>query len=168
MVIYIYCISDTRYMNKSYNGRLLAPWSGLTMYTVPEFMCTAMSKGNRRGAFLTCLQCNHRSNCGWLNKNFKLYVNSYREFWLKSIQAHLIIKKLWNLAVNLHPLYIVSRLQRFEKDIINTICPRSSYPIYTVTYYIKWVTTSWTHGILGLNFKLSWRWENNLTKYISR
>ena len=23
---------------------------------------------------------------------------------------------------------------------------RSSYPIYIVTYYIKWVTTSWTDG----------------------
>ena len=26
----------------------------------------------------------------------------------------------------------------------STICPRSSDPIYIVTYYIKWVTTSWT------------------------
>ena len=27
------------------------------------------------------------------------------------------------------------------------MCPRSSEPFYTVTYYIKWVTTSWTDGI---------------------
>ena len=27
-----------------------------------------------------------------------------------------------------------------------TISPRSSYPIYKVTCYIKWVTTSWTHS----------------------
>ena len=26
-----------------------------------------------------------------------------------------------------------------------TICPRSSDPFYIVTYFIKWVTTSWTH-----------------------
>ena len=24
-----------------------------------------------------------------------------------------------------------------------TMCPRSSDPFYKVTYYIKWVTTSW-------------------------
>ena len=28
-----------------------------------------------------------------------------------------------------------------------TVCPRSSDPFYVVTYYIKWVTTSWTYSI---------------------
>ena len=28
----------------------------------------------------------------------------------------------------------------------NTACSRSSAPFYTVTYYIKWVTTSWIDG----------------------
>ena len=28
----------------------------------------------------------------------------------------------------------------------STICPRSSDPFCIVTYYIKWVTTSWTDG----------------------
>ena len=27
------------------------------------------------------------------------------------------------------------------------MCPGSSDPFYVVTYYIKWVTTSWTYGI---------------------
>ena len=27
-----------------------------------------------------------------------------------------------------------------------TVCPRSSDPFYIVTYYIKWVTDSWTDG----------------------
>ena len=27
----------------------------------------------------------------------------------------------------------------------DTICPRSSNPCYIVTYYINWVTTSWTY-----------------------
>ena len=27
-----------------------------------------------------------------------------------------------------------------------TICPRSSDPIYILSYYIKWVTTSWTQS----------------------
>ena len=29
---------------------------------------------------------------------------------------------------------------------LTTVCPRSSDPFYTVTYYIEWVTTSWTDG----------------------
>ena len=28
-----------------------------------------------------------------------------------------------------------------------TVCQRSSDPFYVVTYYIKWVTTSWTYSI---------------------
>ena len=29
----------------------------------------------------------------------------------------------------------------------HTVCPRSSYPFYVVSYYIKWVTTSWTDSM---------------------
>ena len=32
-------------------------------------------------------------------------------------------------------------------DTDNTVCPRSSDPFYIVSYYIKWVTTSWTYSI---------------------
>ena len=32
------------------------------------------------------------------------------------------------------------------EGVIITVCPRSSDPFYVVTYYIKWVTTSWTHS----------------------
>ena len=28
-----------------------------------------------------------------------------------------------------------------------TVCPKNSDPFYIVTYYIKWVTTSWIDGI---------------------
>ena len=34
------------------------------------------------------------------------------------------------------------------QDLSSTICPRSSDPSNIVTYYIKWVTTSWTDSIL--------------------
>ena len=30
--------------------------------------------------------------------------------------------------------------------IHDTVCPGSSDPFYTVSYYIKWATTSWTHS----------------------
>ena len=32
----------------------------------------------------------------------------------------------------------------------NTGCPRSSDPFYIVTYYIIWVTTSWTDGMMSI------------------
>ena len=32
--------------------------------------------------------------------------------------------------------------------LILTVCQGISDPIYIVTYYIKWVTTSWTDGTL--------------------
>mgnify|MGYP007023201260 CR=1 FL=1 len=31
---------------------------------------------------------------------------------------------------------------------MGTVCPRSSYPFYLVSYYMKWVTTSWTFSSL--------------------
>ena len=32
------------------------------------------------------------------------------------------------------------------KHITGTVCPASSDPFYIIPYYIKWVTTSWTHS----------------------
>ena len=29
----------------------------------------------------------------------------------------------------------------------HTVCPRSSDPFYTISYCVKWITTSWTHSI---------------------
>ena len=34
----------------------------------------------------------------------------------------------------------------YNYDDIGTIYPRSSDPSYIVSYYIKWVTTFWTHS----------------------
>ena len=28
-----------------------------------------------------------------------------------------------------------------------TVCPKSSDPFYMISYYIKWVTTSWTYSM---------------------
>jgi len=32
------------------------------------------------------------------------------------------------------------------------MCPRSSDPFYILSYYIKWVTTSWTHSTLSISY----------------
>ena len=65
-----------------------------------------------------------------------------------------------------------------------TVCPGSSYPFYIVSYYIKWVTTSWAHStnnklwILQKKVKLSWHhkihtimiknYTHNMIKYITQ
>ena len=33
----------------------------------------------------------------------------------------------------------------------DTICPRNSDQFYVVTYYLKWVTTSWTYSMIDLH-----------------
>ena len=38
--------------------------------------------------------------------------------------------------------------------IQDTVCPRSSDSFYVVTYYIKWVTTSWTYSIYHDDLRL--------------
>ena len=37
-----------------------------------------------------------------------------------------------------------------------TMCPRSSDPFYIVTYYMKWITTSWTYSMDGPPSLFSW------------
>ena len=43
---------------------------------------------------------------------------------------------------------------------VATVCPRSSDPFYIITYYMKWVTTSWTDmlDIYRYIFQESWIW----------
>ena len=48
-----------------------------------------------------------------------------------------------NLAAALPPLF---SYLGYSINTCCTICPRSSYPFYIVTYCIKWVTTSWTYS----------------------
>ena len=47
-----------------------------------------------------------------------------------------------------------AKLKRLGKacNYAYTVCPRSSDQFYVVTYYIKWVTTSWTHSIIRVLF----------------
>ena len=42
-----------------------------------------------------------------------------------------------------------SRMEEKVKSHLNNtmLCPISSNPFYIVSYYIKWVTTSWTHSM---------------------
>ena len=47
-------------------------------------------------------------------------------------------------------IYNDSNFYNYIENIPNnepSVCPRSSDPFYVVTYYLKWVTTSWTYSI---------------------
>ena len=44
-----------------------------------------------------------------------------------------------------------------------TACPRSSDPFYLLSYYIKWVTTSWTYSIIKIGVKWMKLSSNRLT-----
>ena len=48
-------------------------------------------------------------------------------------------------------LYRGNTAKKIEEQ--GTICQGSSDPFYIVSYYIKWVTTSWTHSTLSLLVK---------------
>ena len=53
---------------------------------------------------------------------------------------HFVEEKLgYKINVFLFKIFSISKK-------VDSICPRSSYPSYIVTYYIKWVTTSWIYG----------------------
>ena len=56
------------------------------------------------------------------------------------------------------------------------MCPRSRDPFYKVTYYINWVTPSWTHSIcnipnifIELDFEImltpevNWHWQSPMS-----
>ena len=42
---------------------------------------------------------------------------------------------------------IYKKYSKLFREIHITVCPESSDPFYVVTYYIKWVTTSWTKSM---------------------
>ena len=70
-----------------------------------------------------------------------------------------IIKGKLNLLKSLCPFFFTllstPSLETIVAGIYITICPGSRDPFYTVSYYIKWVTTSWTHSI-NAKKKFSW------------
>ena len=60
-------------------------------------------------------------------------------------------KKCWSIQVSPKSgsdIHVKKKVKPL-KNHINSVCPGSSDPFYIVTYYIKWVTTSWTHSSLS-------------------
>ena len=55
--------------------------------------------------------------------------------------SHHALIRSYRYKINQYFLIVEKKTKKKKK---NTIRPRSSDPIYVVTYCIKWVTTSWT------------------------
>ena len=66
----------------------------------------------------------------WLYSSWK--IACFSKFWSRLLCTMFKISKIYNV----HPIPL----------LIYTVCPRSNCPFYIVRYYIKWVTTSWTHS----------------------
>ena len=45
------------------------------------------------------------------------------------------------------------------------VCPRSSYPIYIASYYIKWLTISWTYNNPGIFVEYTGNKEQGVSLY---
>ena len=56
---------------------------------------------------------------------------------------------------------VIVELARFK----HTACPKSIDPFYTVTYFLKWVTTSWTDGNANVQSLKLISFESFLWKY---
>ena len=106
----------------------------------------------------TCTTCSalpsNISIVFWLLLNIFFFVHrptnkdiSISKDWnLREIYAFIMLYKLL-LRVKHGIRNRVKTRTSFCQSAVYTVCPRSSDPFYTVSYFIKWVTTSWTCSI---------------------
>ena len=70
----------------------------------------------------------------------------------------------WELYCLEHGIQPDGQVHKLDEIIVDiTVCPRSSDPLYEVTYFIKWVTTSWTYSMLCINNRYFHKEISNLT-----
>ena len=65
------------------------------------------------------------------------------------------------MRTNLPRLYFVAGFL-YQMVLQYSICPGSSDPIYVITYYVKWVTSSWTHSSLRDHERLSQKQDGSV------
>ena len=54
----------------------------------------------------------------------------------------------WGAAAQAPEKIHLKKLHLRHPNGNTTVCPGSSDPFHIVTYYMKWVTTSWTHSMV--------------------
>ena len=93
---------------------------------------------------------------------------SIKSFFAKKNYLSLILDAITIFTIYLYacligyfPLWLSVRLHltlSSSVSLLHTVCPGSSDPFYIVTYYIKWVTTSWTDSIVSnyINWVKTW------------
>ena len=118
---------------------ILLFWGNFWDY-IGEFfqLCSLYLYKNHDGVSLQKVQFN-----GWhLNKRPKRFMEDFRPSWKKSkLSLRSDRRRLW---------------MWFRRQVNTyTVCPRSSGPFYGVTYFIKWVPTSWTYSKYSMSL---WVW----------
>ena len=70
--------------------------------------------------------------------------------------AYILLKQMVQLenkssthSTNSDYIYVKQMFSFFHLKL-HIVCPRSSYPFYIISYYIKWVDTSWTYSIYSI------------------
>ena len=99
------------------------------------------------------------TNCSFqtLHTSWLLKKEKYIPFLFKYVPNSPILEFLFSI----YPFICFSFQIVSILFFLYTLCPRSSYPFYIVTYYMKWVinyeSTSWTHStyIIRISFHLS-------------
>ena len=78
------------------------------------------------------------------NKNvFKVNRFSLQSIWSTTSKFH---QNYWTKFISKISSNLTDRWSYPRSFLDITVCPKSSDPFYVVTYYFKWVNTSWTHS----------------------
>ena len=92
-------------------------------------------------------------NCGTILcvQKSVVYLNTYGEYTIKMGHVFTDIQFLYLEGAGLGSALVPPPARRVLRGgayirHLYTVCPGSSDPFYMVSYYIKWVTTSWTHS----------------------
>ena len=106
-----------------------------------------------------CFRMNFQSLALSLSISISLYlICLYISLFLFSLIKEWIPKEISRVcSIANHKLFVQNGSETIAwvfMCLLFTVCPSSSDPFYIVSYYIKWVTTSWTHSISLCHLKI--------------
>ena len=97
--------------------------------------------------------------------SFPLLCVSYILYDIYILYIFIIYECLWRLAHFLIVYLLNKNITRLLGHIVHTMCPGSSDPFYIVSYYMKWVTTSWAHSIF-CHHKKRQKWQKHVNELL--
>ena len=110
----------------------------------------------------------------WLNSSVRAYASGEHQANIQGIYingcrhkrlTYWVSQKLPQICTTSALVYCKFILKQMQY-LSCSVCPRSSYPFYITTYYIKWVTTSWTHSSYPIYIVIHYvKWVTTSWKY---